>query len=262
MSKKEVPPHHRLRNAILVAAALALLGACLFLPPAASALGGVLAHSADGATIAAYPQWLHRQAARHHRGYVDYADIPPCLTQALISVEDKRFLLHGGIDPLALARALVEDALNPRVDHGGSTLTLQLARMILQVPRHQHSKYTEITSQLRVVWGALMVEHDFSKQKILELYLNSVYLGRRTIGVLAAAEAYFHTPLQQLDRAQCIYMAGLPNDPARFGADPSGPRAMGRYRHVIATLERNGYLTQDQGIALADDPLFPRLSAR
>ena len=103
---------------------------------------------------------------------------------------------------------------------------------------------------------------DFSKQKILELYLNGVYLGRRTTGVLAAAQAYFHVPLAQLDQAQCIYMAGLPNDPARFGADPSGPRAMARYRHVIATMERNGYLTEEQGIALVDDPLFPRQSAQ
>lgn len=259
---EKAPPHCRLRTAILVAAALSVLGALLFLPATASAIGGVLAHSADGATIAGYPQWLRQQADRHHRGYADYADIPPYLTQAVISVEDKRFLLHGGIDPLALARALAEDAQNPHVDHGGSTLTLQLARMILQVPRHQPSEFAEIASQLRVVRGGLIVEHDFSKQEILELYLNAVYLGRRTTGVTAAAEAYFHRPLHQLGQAQCIYMAGLPNDPARFGADPSGPRAMARYRHVVATLERNGYLTQDQGIALADDPLFPRVSAQ
>ena len=239
-----------------------MLGASLFLPPTARAIGALLAHSADGATIAAYPQWLRRQTARHHRGYVEYADIPSCLTQALISVEDKRFLLHGGVDPLALARALFEDAQNPHIDHGGSTITLQLARMILGVPRHQPSETAEVASQLRVVRGGLIVEHDFSKQEILELYLNAVYLGRRTTGVMAAADAYFHTPLQRLDQGQCIYMAGLPNDPARFGADPSGPRAMARYRHVIATMERNGYLTENQGIALADDPLFPRLSAR
>jgi len=260
--QENAPPHRRLRSAILVAAAVVAVVTLLFLPPAARAIGGLLAPSADGAAIAAYPHWLRQQAARHHRNYVDYADIPPCLTQALISVEDKRFLLHGGVDPLALARALAEDAQNPHVDHGGSTITLQLARMILRVPRHQPSDFAEVTSQLQVVLGGLVVEHDFSKQKILELYLNGVYLGRRTTGVPAAAEAYFHTPLQQIDQAQCIYMAGLPNDPARFGADPSGPRAMARYRHVIATMERNGYMTQEQGVALADDPLFARLSAR
>jgi penicillin-binding protein 1A len=257
---EKAPLHSRLRAAFLVAAAIAAFVALLFLPPTASAIGGVFAHSADGATIAAYPQWLRQRAARRHRGYVDYTDIPPYLTQSIISVEDKRFLLHGGIDPLALARALVEDAQNSRVDHGGSTITLQLARMILRVPRHQPSAFDELMSQLRVVAAGLVVEHDFSKQQVLELYLNAVYLGRRATGVTAAAQAYFHTPLQQLDRAQCIYMAGLPNDPARFGADPSGARAMARYRHVIATMQRNGYLTQQQAVALADKPLFSRLT--
>src|SRR5665213_3160005 len=154
---ERTPLHRRLRTAIVIAAALAVLGALLFLPPTASAIGALLAHSADGATIAAYPQWLRRQTARHHRGYVEYADIPSCLTQALISVEDKRFLLHGGVDPLALARALFEDAQNPHIDHGGSTITLQLARMILRVPRRQPSETAEVASQLRVVRGGLIV---------------------------------------------------------------------------------------------------------
>lgn len=254
--------HRYLRVASIVAVALVALTAAFFVPPLDRALGGMLAASADGAAIASYPSRLRQQSIRHHWGYVDYADIPPRLVQALISVEDKRFLLHGGIDPLALARALVEDAQNDHVDHGGSTITLQLARMILRIPRHQPSAFDEITSQLRVVRGALIVEHDFSKQKILELYLNAVYLGRRATGIVAASKAYFHIPLSQLDEAQCIYMAGLPNDPTRFGADPSGTLATARYRHVIATMEHNGYLTKERAVALEQDQLFPRLSEK
>ena len=249
-----------LPKAAAAAAALLMLAVALFLPPVDRAVGGILALSADGATIAEYPHWLRQQAARHHWGYVNYRDIPPCLKHAIISVEDKRFLFHGGIDPFALSRALVEDAQNDHVDHGGSTITLQLARMILQIPRRQPSAFAELASQLRVVRAALMVEHDFDKQTILELYLNGVYLGRRATGIMAAAQAYFDMPLAQLDQAQCVYMAGLPNDPARFGADPSGARAMARYRHVIATMQRNGYLSKQQAVALADEQLFPRLS--
>jgi membrane peptidoglycan carboxypeptidase len=253
--------HHRYLCAAAVAAAgIAVLAALLFFPPVDRALGGLFALSADGTTIADYPHWLRQQAARHHWGYAEYPDIPQCLQNAIISVEDKRFLFHGGIDPLAAARAIVEDAQNDHVDHGGSTITLQLARMILHVPRQQPSPSAELVSQLRVMRGALIVEHDFSKQQILQLYLNGVYLGRRAIGVTAAARAYFHTPLQQLDQAQCIYMAGLPNDPTRFGADPSGIRAMARYRHVIATMQRNGYLTTEQAVALADQRLFSEVS--
>lgn len=254
-------PRH-IRKAAVAAAALLTLAVVLFLPPVDRAIGGVLALSADGATVANYPQWLRGQSAKHHWGYVDYAQMPPCLKRAIMSVEDKRFLRHGGVDPFALARALAEDAQNDRVDHGGSTITLQLARMILHVPRQQPSPAAKVASELRVVRGALIVEHDFSKQEILELYLNGVYLGRRATGVTAAAEAYFHVPLQQVDEAQCIYMAGLPNDPTRFGADPSGARAMARYRHVITTMERNGYLTEKEGVALDGSRLFASVSEK
>lgn len=252
------PLQQRLRNAVIVVGTIVALAALLSFPPVDRALGGLFAFSADGPAIADYPHWLRQQAAKHHRGYADYATIPASLTEAVMSVEDKRFLLHGGVDPIAASRALIEDAQNDQVDHGGSTITLQLARMILRVPRRQPSPWAELTSQLRVMRGALIVEHDFDKQQILELYLNGVYLGRRAIGVTAAAQAYFHKPLQQLDQAQCIYMAGLPNDPARFGADPTGVRAMARYHHVVATMQRNGYLTRDQAAGLDDQSLFPQ----
>lgn len=251
------------RNATVTAVVLAALAVLAFLPPVDRLAGGVAAAlSDDGSTVAGYPGWLREEAIKHRRLYVDYAQIPRCLDEAIVSVEDKRFFLHGGVDPLALARVLVEDAQNNRVDHGGSTITLQLARMILHVPRKQPSATAKLESELRIMRAGFIVEHDFSKQQILELYLNGVYLGRRATGVQAAAEAYFDVPLQQLSRAQCIYIAGLPNDPARFGADPSGARAMARYRHVIATMERNGYLTKEQAVALDDDQLSLRLSEK
>ncbi len=244
------------RTAAIAGGAGLVFAALLFLPPVDRALGGIFAHSADGAAVANYPEQLRERLMRHEWGYVDYPQIPTRLEQALISVEDKRFLRHGGIDPLALARALAEDTQNDHVDHGGATIPLQLARMILQIPRRQPSALAELASQLRIMRASLIVEHDDSKQKILELYLNGVYLGHGATGVAAAAEAYFHVPLQRLDEAQCIYMAGLPNDPGRFGADPSGKAAMARYRHVIATMVRNGYLTEDKAAALDGAQLF------
>lgn len=250
------------RNAIVTAAVLAALAVLAFVPPVDRLVGGIAAHSDDGVTVANYPDWLRESSTRHHRTYVDYTQLPPCLDQAIVSVEDKRFYLHGGVDPLALARVLVEDIQNDRIDHGGSTITLQLARMILHVPRRQPSAVAKLASELRIMRAGFIVEHDFSKQQILALYLNGVYLGRRATGVEAAAKAYFDTPLQQLNHAQCIYIAGLPNDPARFGADPSGERAMARYRHVIATMRRNGYLTNRQAVALATDQLFLRLTEK
>ena len=244
------------RTVAIVAGAALVFAALLFLPSVDRALGGIFARSADGATVANYPEWLREQLTRHQWAYVDYSDIPAYLEQALISVEDKRFLLHGGIDPIALVRALAEDAQNDRVDHGGATIPLQLARMMLEISRRQPSALAEVASQLRIMRASLIIEHDDSKQKILELYLNGVYLGHGATGVAAAAEAYFHLPLQRLNEAQCIYMAGLPNNPGRFGADPSGEAAMSRYRHVIATMKRNGYLTEHKAAALGGVQLF------
>jgi penicillin-binding protein 1A len=259
---KEKPLRRHVPKLAIAVTALALCAVLFLFPPAQRALGGLLAMSADGARIAPYPVKLRRESTKHNGGYVDYAHIPGCLDQALISVEDKRFMLHGGVDPIALLRVAVEDAENDRVDHGGSTLTLQLARMMLHISRHQPTKLAELTSKLRMVRAALIIEHDFSKQKILELYFNAVYLGRGATGVNAAAQAYFNMPLQKLNKGQCIYMAGLPLAPARFGADPSGAAAIARYRHVIATMQRNGFLTEQQATAVAGEPLLLRLSAR
>jgi penicillin-binding protein 1A len=259
---KEKPLRRRVSKLAIAGTALPLCAVLFLFPPVERALGGLLALSADGATIAHYPVGLRRLSIKHNAGYVDYAHIPDCLDQALISVEDKRFMEHGGIDPIALLRVAFEDAENNRVDHGGSTLTLQLARMMLHISRHQPTELAELTSKLRMVRAALIIEYDFRKQKILELYLNAVYLGRGVTGVSAAAQAYFNRPLQKLNKGQCVYMAGLPLAPARFGADPSGAAAIARYRHVIATMQRNGFLTAQQAIAIAGEPLFSRLSTR
>ena len=245
----------QLRRVAIAGGALLALAAILFFPPVDRVLGGIFANSADGRAVAGYPDRLRQRLVKHHWGYVHYRHMPTCLKQAIVSVEDKRFWFHGGVDPLALLRVSVDTAWNDRVDHGGSTITLQLARMILRVPRRQPSLLAEVESEFRIVRGALIVEHDFSKKKILELYLNSIYLGRGATGVKTAAKAYFGATLQQLSEAQCIYIAGLTNAPARFGADPSGQQAMDRYRHVIATMERNGYLTGKQAAALDDERL-------
>ena len=253
------PPREHLRNGAIALAVLLALAALFLLPPGERALGGLFAFSADGAAVAAYPAKLRRKLMRRGEPYVGYSQIPQWLDRAIISVEDKRFLLHGGIDPIALVRVLIENIENDRVDHGGSTITLQLARMILHVPRRQPTFFAYVASELRIVRAAFVVEHDFDKQKILELYLNSVYLGRGATGVAAGARAYFNTGLERLTQARCIYMAGLPQAPARFGADPAGASSMARYRHVIATMERNGFLSKQQAAGFDGAQLFSHL---
>ncbi len=112
-------------------------------------------------------------------------------------------------------------------------------------------------AHIRILKTSLIIEHDFSKQTILELYFNSAYFGRGATGASAAAQAYFGTSLDRLDEGQCIYLAGLVQAPTLFGANPSGKRAKARYRHVIATMERNAYLAENEALALESEQLFP-----
>ncbi|MGH7141653.1 MAG: transglycosylase domain-containing protein [Minisyncoccia bacterium] len=242
------------RFAIAVLAVLILV--VIFFYPLCRALGGAFAHSRDGAQIAAYPAELKAEVADRGGTYLSYADTPPCLVDALMSVEDKRFFSHGGIDPVAAVRVFFEEFQNDHLDHGGSTITQQLARAILGIPRGQSFGFGYIASELRIARGALILEHDFSKEEILELYLNSVYFGRGATGASAAAEDYFGMPLGALSTGQCAYLAGLPQAPTIFGQDPSGAVAESRYRHVIATMQRNGYLTPAQEATLDQETLF------
>jgi membrane peptidoglycan carboxypeptidase len=100
-----------------------------------------------------------------------------------------------------------------------------------------------------VVKYGLILEHDFPKDKILELYFNSIYYGRHAQGFAAAAKIYFHTDPAHLTQAQCYYLTGLPQAPSYFGSDTEA--AALRYHHVLSTLERNGYITSTEERRLA-----------
>lgn len=234
-----------------------MLAALPFCPTVERTAGGVLALSADGATVANFPNALRQRTLERKDHYIRYADIPKCLDRALISVEDKRFMYDGGIDPMAVVRVIIGNLQNDRVDHGGSTITQQLARVVLDIPHRRRSTMGEVTTLLRIFGASFVLEHDFSKHKVLELYFNSVYFGRGAYGVSAAARAYFGKSLRKLNEGQCIYLAGLPQAPTVFGDHPAGMRAKVRYHHVIATMVRNGYLTPTQANALNSDKLFP-----
>lgn len=239
---------------ILSAIAILTVLTVAFFYPLCRAAGAILADSKAGDLIAAYPAKLESKASA--RGYAAYGGMPNCFTQGIVSVEDKRFFSHAGIDPLALARMALESASNDKEDHGGSTITEQLARMILRIPRLQPSFAAEAGSQVRIVGATLILEHEFSKQKILELYLNSIYFGRGASGPAAAARAYFGKDLGVLDEGQCLYLAGLPQAPTLFGEDPAGSYAHERYLHVIARMQRDGRISAEKASILKAEQLF------
>jgi len=235
--------------------ALLAVGGTLLFYPTMFALGAVLS-AVDDSPVAQYPQHLKSVFEQRRLTYLPYGALPRCAIEGIVSVEDKRFFLHPGVDPIAALRVALQAIRNDHQDHGGSTITQQLSRMILREPRRHRSMPSELYSQLRVLQYALVLEHDYSKKQILELYLNGAYYGDKAQGLEQAARAYFRSDVSHLTTAQCFYLVGLLKAPTLYGNDPQGAAARRRYWHVLRTLRRNGYISPIQELGLRDDKLF------
>src|SRR5262249_18307322 len=137
-------------------------------------------------------------------------DMPKYLPQAVIATEDRRFYSHFGIDPLGLARAVFANLRAGHVVQGGSTITQQLAKNLFLTPDRTLAR--KIQESLLALW----LEHKFSKNQILEIYLNRVYLGAGTYGVDAAAHRYFDKSAREVNLYEAAVIAGLLKAPSRF----------------------------------------------
>jgi penicillin-binding protein 2A len=216
----------------------------VYFNPLMSALGGLLSYGQSGRAVRSYPARLHEELRAKGDRYVPYSQIPMCARQGITSVEDKRFFTNSGIDLLAIVRALGMTFVNDHTDHGGSTITQQLARIIVAEPRNEPTAFAEVLGLMKILRYTLVVNYEFTKPQIMELYFNSVYFGKHAQGIAQAAKAYFRRDLEHLSLGQCLYLTGLPQAPSIFGRDAAGPGAMKRYRHVLATMVRNHYLSE------------------
>lgn len=186
------------------------------------------------------PALVHAQLAEHHATYVPRSEISPFLLNAIVSIEDRRFYHHPGIDPLAIARALWVNISAQHVDQGGSTLEEQLAkRTIVHDDRTMRAK-------LRAMALAWAVAQDFTKQQILEMYLNDAYYGRGAYGVRAAAGVYFGTDAARLTLSQAAFLAALPRAPSIYGAHPRSTIVIGRQYTVLRDMASLGFITRVQ----------------
>lgn len=165
-------------------------------------------------------------------------NLPPHLMQAVLATEDRRFYSHFGIDPIGLGRAMVRNIRAGRVVEGGSTITQQLAKNLFLTPART------ITRKLQEMVVALWLEWEFSKDQILTLYLNRVYLGAGTYGVDAAARRFFQKPAARVNTYEAAVLAGLLKAPSRYNPVASPERAHARARTVLANMVAAGYLTE------------------
>ena len=186
--------------------------------------------------------------ARERRVELAYDEYPQLVVDAFISAEDKTFFSHGGIDYPGLVGAVFDytrKSVSGGRAKGGSTITQQVAKALLQ-----DSSYS-IGRKIREAILAFRLESTLSKEQILELYLNQIFLGRNAYGVQAASRAYFDKDVGELTLPEAAYLAVLPKAPSNYDPVRATERALDRRNYVLQEMEANGFITADQRLAAA-----------
>ncbi len=186
---------------------------------------------------------------QEHRVFVPLVQIPRVLREAVIATEDARFYQHGALDWRAMARAALSNLAAGRLREGGSTITQQLAKTLLLTPERT------VTRKLQEISLAQKIEQRYSKDKILELYLNAVYFGHGAYGVEAAARTYFSKPVRALALPQAALLAGLIRAPGLYSPLLDPARAKGRRDHVLQRMVAEGFLKEPTAKSAARVPV-------
>jgi len=174
------------------------------------------------------------------RSPLTYEEIPDQVIKAFLAAEDDRFFEHPGVDYQGILRAAIHLVLTGRRTQGGSTITMQVARNFFL------SREKTYLRKLNEIFLALKIEHELTKQEILELYLNKIYLGNRAYGIGAAAQVYYGKQIQDLDISQMAMIAGLPKAPSRYNPLANSRRAMERRNYVLRRMHELHFITDEQ----------------
>lgn len=193
------------------------------------------------------------------RAVVDIEDVPPTLKQAILAAEDERFYEHLGVDPIGIARAALANLSSGGRGQGASTITMQVARNFYL------SREKTYNRKLYEILLAFKIENSVSKDKILELYINQIFLGHRAYGFVAAARTYFDKSLDELSLAEAAMLAGLPKAPSAYNPLTNLHRATIRQQYVLGRMRDAGFIDQAAHDAARETPIkvgSPRASRR
>jgi penicillin-binding protein 1A len=183
---------------------------------------------------------------------VEYEQIPKDLVNAFLAAEDDRFFEHSGVDVQGLVRAGISLAASGEITQGGSTITMQLAKIFFLTPEQTFVR------KARQIFLALKIERAFDKGEILDLYLNKIFLGQRAYGVQAAAEVYFGKDLDGLTLAEMATIAGLPKAPSRDNPVTNPTRAEARRAYVLRRMLEVGFIDQSAYQTAMLEPMISR----
>lgn len=186
-------------------------------------------YTEDGALIGEFGE--------ERRSVVALKNTPLLLRKAILAAEDDRFYEHGGVDSLGIVRAAIANIMSGGAKEGASTITMQVARNFFL------SSEKSFKRKINEALLAVKIEHVLSKDEILELYINQIYLGQRAYGFEAAARVYFGKRLDQIDLAEAAMLAGLPKAPSAINPVVNMPRAKQRQLYVLKRMRDLGYIT-------------------
>ena len=204
-------------------------------------------YSAEGALIGEFGE--------ERRTLTPINEIPKVMVDAVLAIEDTRFFEHGGVDYKGMLRAALAN-LGKVKSQGASTITMQVARNVYL------STEKTYTRKIYEVLLTFKLEHLLSKEKILEIYMNQIFLGHRAYGFAAASEVYFGKPLKDVTVAEAAMLAGLPKAPSAYNPISNPKRARIRQLYIIERMEENGFITAEQARIARDEPLQLRSATR
>ena len=198
---------------------------------------------------------LLAEFGEHRRIPVNFEDIPTHVIDAFIAAEDDQFWNHAGVDPIALAAAAYELLVTGEKTRGGSTITMQVARNFFLSSEKTYAR------KLNEILLALRIESELSKEKILELYLNKIFLGHRSYGISAASQVYYDKALANLTLAQAAMIAGLPKAPSKYNPIANPERALIRRDHILSRMRVLNFVDDEQYELAQAEPVSAGLYA-
>ena len=197
-------------------------------------------YSAEGALLGEFGE--------ERRNLTPIAEIPKVMKDAVLAIEDARFFQHGGVDYKGMLRAVLAN-LGKMKSQGASTITMQVARNVYL------SSEKTITRKIYEILLTFKLEHFLTKDQILEIYMNQIFLGNRAYGFAAASEVYFGKSLKSISIAEAAMLAGLPKAPSAYNPISNFKRARVRQLHIIDRMEENGFITADEAQQAREEKL-------
>ena len=192
---------------------------------------------------------LLNEFGEERRALVKISEVPDVMKNAILAAEDDRFYQHGGVDYMGVLRAAISNFVSGGAKQGASTITMQVARNFFL------SKEKTMTRKFNEVLLAFKIEHNLSKDEILQLYFNQIYLGQRAYGFAAAAQIYFGKPLSQVTTAEAAMLAGLPKAPSAYNPVVNPKRAKLRQLYVLRRMHELHFINDEQLLLAQQQPI-------